>query len=180
MKLLVLDLDETLIHATERPLKRQADFRTEFYYVYQRPFVKEFLEFCREHFLVGVWTTAGQDFARIVIKNTFPKNYPLQFVWSHKRCTRAYDPDLMQPYYIKNLAKLKRRGYRLEQIIMIDDTPKKLERNYGNLVRVTEWLGSSEDKELLILMQYLADLKSVTNIRRIDKRGWQNRYTLKK
>ncbi len=32
LKLLILDLDETLIHATEKPLERQADFTTELYY----------------------------------------------------------------------------------------------------------------------------------------------------
>ena len=62
-KLLILDLDETLIHATEKPLENKADFRTKLYHVYKRPYVEMFLEFCQEHFLVGVWTTAGTDFA---------------------------------------------------------------------------------------------------------------------
>lgn len=82
----------------------------------------------------------------------------------------------MEAYYIKNLKKLKRKGYHLEEIIMVDDTPRKLVKNYGNLVRVTEWLGDMEDNELLLLMQYLSDLKNVKNIRTIEKRGWQNIY----
>ena len=43
MKLLVLDLDETLIHATESALERKADFRTELYHVYIRPYINDFL-----------------------------------------------------------------------------------------------------------------------------------------
>jgi len=82
----------------------------------------------------------------------------------------------MQPYYIKDLAKLKRKGYCLEQMIMVDDTPQKLERNYGNLVRVKEWLGNTEDNELLLLKKYLTDLKDINNIRQVEKRGWQSRY----
>lgn len=66
MKLLILDLDETLIHAVEQPLERTADFKTDFYYVYKRPFVNEFLEFCFQTFKVGVWITAGEYFARDV------------------------------------------------------------------------------------------------------------------
>ncbi|MEM8673805.1 MAG: NIF family HAD-type phosphatase [Cyanobacteria bacterium P01_G01_bin.67] len=71
----------------------------------------------------------------------------------------------------------KRQGYRLENIVMIDDTPRKLEKNYGNLVRVREWLGSTEDRELLLLMKYLTDLKKFKNIRKIEKRGWQSHYS---
>ncbi len=177
-KLLILDLDETLIHATEQPLEHETDFRTELYHVYKRPHVEAFLEFCQENFLVGVWTTSGKDFAEIVVKSVFLRNYLLQFLWSRERCTRAYNPNTMETYYIKNLSKLKRQGYRLENIIMVDDTPMKLQKNYGNLIRIEEWLGNSEDKELLRLMKYLADLKEVENIRTVEKRGWQIYYTL--
>ncbi|MDQ4120460.1 MAG: hypothetical protein M3209_03335 [Acidobacteriota bacterium] len=38
-KLLVLDLDETLIYATEEELERKADFRAGQYLVYKRPFL---------------------------------------------------------------------------------------------------------------------------------------------
>ena len=176
MKLLILDLDETLIHATEEPLTRQADFKTELYSVYKRPFVDRFLEFCFQNFKVGVWTTAGKEFAEEVVQNIFTSDYTLEFLWSYQRCTRVFDSETLEVYYIKNLKKLKRKGYLLEEIIMVDDTPRKLERNYGNLVRVTEWLGEQNDRELLLLIQYLDYLKDLENIRKIEKRGWRHRY----
>ena len=176
MKLLILDLDETLIHASEETLGRKADFITECYYVYKRPYVLDLIKFRGENFQVGIWTTAVKDFARTVVENIFSSDYPLKFLWSCDRCTRMYDSELMQPYYIKNLAKLKRKGYRLEEIIMVDDTPQKLEKNYGNLVRVIEWRGDVEDNELLLLTKYLSDLKNVDNIRKIEKRSWRSRY----
>ncbi|MEZ4339254.1 MAG: NIF family HAD-type phosphatase [Sandaracinaceae bacterium] len=44
-KLLVLDLDETLVFATERPLSdREAHFRRFGYHVYRRPGLDAFLE----------------------------------------------------------------------------------------------------------------------------------------
>jgi len=178
MKLLILDLDETLIHATEQPLTRPADFKTELYHVYKRPHVDTFLAYCQHHFQVAVWTTAGAGFAKLVVTTIFPDNYPLQFVWSNKRCTKAYDPETMQHYFLKNLAKLKRHGYRLETIIMVDDTPLKLKKNYGNLIRIKAWFGDPTDHELLRLMHYLTDLKTVENIRTVEKRGWQTRYKL--
>ena len=60
---------------------------------------------------------------------------------------------------------------------MVDDTPKKLERHYGNLVRIAEWLGDANDSELLILKEYLLELKEVSNVRNVEKRGWQRRFT---
>lgn len=175
MKLLILDLDETLIHATEEPLTHQADFKTELYSVYKRPFVDRFLAFCFQNFKVGVWTTAGKEFAEEVVQNIFA-DYTLEFLWSYQRCTRIFDPETLDVYYIKNLKKLKRKGYHLKEMIMVDDTPRKLARNYGNLVRVTEWLGDQSDRELLLLIQYLDYLKNIEDIRKIEKRGWQNRY----
>lgn len=61
-------------------------------------------------------------------------------------------------------------------MIVIDDTHKKLEKDYGNLIRVPEWLGDLGDSELLLLMEYLNDLPDVENIRQMEKRGWQNLY----
>lgn len=61
---------------------------------------------------------------------------------------------------------------------MVDDTPEKLSKHYGNLVRVKEFNGQEDDSELMILMQFLSYLKSVDNVRKIEKRGWQNNYTV--
>ncbi|MDZ7721559.1 MAG: HAD family hydrolase [candidate division KSB1 bacterium] len=178
MKLLVLDIDETLVHAREIPLDREADFKTSLYHVYKRPYVDEFLQYCREHFKVSIWTTGGSDYARQVVEALFGGDYPLEFLWASERCTRKYDAERQQPYVIKNLHKLRKKGYRLEQVIMVDDTPGKLEKNYGNLVAVTEWTGDPGDRELLHLIQYLRVLKDVENIRTVEKRNWQAEYNI--
>ena len=134
----------------------------------------QFLTFCFQHFQVGIWTTAGKEFAEEVVHNIFASEYSLEFLLSHQRCTRMFDSETSAVYYIKDLKKLKRQGYRLEEMIMVDDTPRKLARNYGNLVRVSEWLGDRNDRELLQMVQYLDYLKDMENIRKIEKRGWQN------
>lgn len=58
---------------------------------------------------------------------------------------------------------------------MVDDTPKKLRRNYGNLVRVLPFEGDQRDEELPDLIEYLNQLKDAKNIRRVEKRGWKSR-----
>ena len=65
-KLLILDLDETLIFATDRVLAKAPDFSTSSYAVYKRPHLDVFLDFCREHFRVGVWTSAGPRHAHSI------------------------------------------------------------------------------------------------------------------
>jgi len=173
-KLLILDLDETLVHGTETPHDENYHFRTEKYHIYKRPYVNEFLGFCKEHFKVAVWTSSGEEYASNVIEKLFGMEYPLEFVWSRRKCTPSFDHQAYMHEYIKNLRKVKDKGYRLEKVIMVDDTPFKLSKNYGNLVRVQEFLGDPKDNELEMLMKYLLVLKEVENIRCVEKRGWKS------
>jgi RNA polymerase II subunit A small phosphatase-like protein len=78
---------------------------------------------------------------------------------------------------VKDLKKLRKRGYDLNQIIVVDNTPQKLNRNYGNLVRIDDFEGDLSDRELKRLMRYLEDLVKADNIRTVEKRGWKLRYS---
>jgi carboxy-terminal domain RNA polymerase II polypeptide A small phosphatase len=175
-KLLVLDLDETLIHASEKPLERPEDFVIGPYFVYKRPHLDEFIGYALGAFTVGVWTSSGETYADGVIGRLFPPN-ALAFVWSSQRCTLGRDLETGDYQTFKKLDKLKAKGYRLESIIAVDDTPKKHGKNYGNLVTVAEYVGQSGDDELLHLMSYLKYLETVPNIRTVEKRGWRKRYS---
>ena len=171
-KLLVLDLDETLIHATSAPLTSACDFRFEGYHIYLRPHVAAFLEFAFSRFDVGVWTSAGNLYADCVVAQLFRQQAPV-FVFSAQQCTLRRD--FLGTGYtpVKRLSKLKSRGYRLEQMIAVDDTPEKLQDNYGNLVRVAEFTGDASDHELPALAEYLETLAKVPNVRTVEKRGWR-------
>ncbi|HJY78276.1 MAG TPA: HAD family hydrolase [Burkholderiales bacterium] len=171
-KLLVLDLDETLVHATERPLERPEDFVVGLYWIYKRPHLDQFVRYVLDAFSVGIWTASGEKYAAGVIGRIFPPN-ALQFVWTSQRCTLARDFETGDYQTYKKLDKLKARGYRLESIIAVDDTPQKHRKNYGNLVTVKEYAGQAEDDELLHLISYLEYLKTVPNVRAVEKRGWR-------
>jgi TFIIF-interacting CTD phosphatase-like protein len=75
---------------------------------------------------------------------------------------------------LEPLKKVKRRGYNLESVIAIDDTPRKWEKSYGNLARVKPFEGDESDRELDHLLIYLDTLKNEKNIRSIEKRGWRD------
>jgi carboxy-terminal domain RNA polymerase II polypeptide A small phosphatase len=171
-KLLVLDLDETLVHASESRLAREEDFRVGPYYVYLRPHLSEFVASMLATFRVAVWTASGEHYATQVIDRAFPHG-SLEFIWSSRRCTTARDWTTGEYQTLKNLRKLKAKGYALESVIAVDDTPAKYSRSYGNVVTVREYLGSKDDDELLLLSTYLQELAKVPNVRVVEKRRWR-------
>ena len=176
-KLLILDLDETLIYATEASLPRQADFLVGQYHIYKRPFLKVFLKNCLDWFEVAVWTSSTPSYAIAIVSAIFENPKTLSFVWASDRCTVAYDLERFEYYKRKNLKKVKRKGYRLESIIAVDDTPQKWEQSYGNLVRVNPFEGEETDDELKYLLLYLDKLRYEENIRSVEKRFWRSRLT---
>lgn len=171
--LLVLDLDETLVHATEASLAHEPNFTLAQYHVYCRPHLDVFLRFAHEHFDVGVWTSSTPAYADGICSTIFANHRPPTFVWASDRCTLKRDVELDHWSKAKHLAKLKRHGYRLERVLAIDDSPEKHRRNYGNLIRVNPYHGEQFDDELLHLMNYLTGLRDATNVREIEKRHWR-------
>jgi RNA polymerase II subunit A small phosphatase-like protein len=65
--LLILDLDETLVHAREEPLEREPDFRFEGYSVYLRPFAREFVRRSAEEHRLAVWNSSGREYAQAIV-----------------------------------------------------------------------------------------------------------------
>ena len=175
--LLILDLDECLIHGVSSPLHREADFRVGCYHVYRRPGLAEFLAgvFC--HFEVAVWSSGTTDYVEAIAAKLCPSGFHWQFVWSRDRCTPRLDPETLETIYVKDLKKVKRLGYSLERVLFIDDTPQKMARNFGNAIYVAAFEGSDQDTELAMLLDYLRSIRHHPNFRQIEKRGWRHRPT---
>lgn len=174
-KILILDLDETLIYATERKLDREADFIIGQYFVYKRPFLNRFLAFCFEKFDVAVWTTATESYAEEILNTILKENQKLHFLWTRKRCTLVFDEEEREHYFAKRISKLRKRKLNVESIIVIDDNPNVWKCSYGNLVRVNRFEGDEKDIELKLLPIYLEKLLDVSNVRKIEKRNWRNK-----
>jgi TFIIF-interacting CTD phosphatase-like protein len=175
-KLLILDLDETLVYGTTKPLARREDFLVSEYYIYKRPGLEEFLKFCLEHFDTAIWTSASRLYAEGIVKALFPEPDKLKFIWSRERCSYKYDHEMRESHWIKNLKKVKKLGYELGQIIMVDDTAEKMVRNYGNHILVSPYTGSEDDNELALLQKYIYTIIDIPNIRQLEKRGWKSKF----
>lgn len=180
--LLVLDLDETLIHAREEPLERPADYVVYDYHIYRRPLLAEFIDSSFQDFAVGIWSSASDEYVQAVVDLIVPEKHQLEFIWGRSRASLGrvkfddgasfFDP-WSHRHYLKPLTKLKRFGWPLERIIVVDDTPEKCARNYGNAIYPREYVGAIDDRELLLLGRYLATLKNAENVRCLEKRGWR-------
>lgn len=173
--LLILDVDETLIYATEKPLDREPDFAVGPYSVYRRPGLTEFLATCLRNFDVAVWSSSGTDYLAAVVEAILPEESSLAFVWNRTRCVQCYDPERLETYFVKDLKKVKRLGFDLKRILVVDDTPQKAERNYGNAIYVPPFYGDPNDNELSRLGPFLTMLAGIPDVRTIEKRGWRSR-----
>lgn len=167
--LLVLDLDETLLHSREETLGRPADLRVFDYYTYARPHLPLFLAGAAERYELAVWTASTRDYAQQVIAGLFPAGLELAVVFSRKRCTPRRDHELGEEYYLKGLKKVRRRGYDLARVVMLDDTPRALARHRGNLLPVRAYYGEPDDDELPRTLDRLVRLLEFDNFRRVDK-----------
>lgn len=170
------DLDETLIYAKEQPQATLGpyDVMVGPYRVWKRPFVDTFLATVATWFDLAVWTVSSDDYAQAIVSYLFPDPTLLRFVWARPRCTWHQDTEWGTTYWIKDLNKLKRlRTHPLERVLVIDDSAEKLKRHYGNLIPIAPFEGDREDTELRDLLPYLSKLRSVPNVRCIEKRTWR-------
>ena len=178
--LLILDLDETLIFGTEESLPDQDPItKVGPYFIHARPHVREFIDSVKRDFRLAVWTAASASYAEKVTAALFDSNTPLEFTFTDERCTKRINLESSEVTAIKDLKKVKRsRGEDLAQVLVVDDRPEGLSRNYGNLIKVRPFNGDVSDSELLKLARYLKDLadQEIDDFRRLEKRGWFHRY----
>jgi carboxy-terminal domain RNA polymerase II polypeptide A small phosphatase len=173
--LLILDLDETLIYATEDRLAINEDFTFDKYFVYKRPGLDEFLMLIKDHFSIGIWSSAGDEYVNSIVNEIKSHELNFEIIWARSKCTPRRDLERDMSYWEKRLEKLKKKGFALEKILIVDDSPEKAKSNFGNAIYIKSFMGDPADGELSLLYAYLLTLKNVENIRKIEKRNWRER-----
>ena len=159
--LVILDVDQTLIFASKESLNRKPDFEVFNYLVYKRPNLDEFINRLDKSFDIAIWSSAGNDYVNSIIEQ-LELNIEVQFIWGRNEATQKrllndyYETgNDTEYYYVKPLKKVKRKGYDLERILIIDDSPHKSKLNYGNAIYPKPFKGEIEDNELIKLIEYL-------------------------
>ena len=156
-RLLVLDLDETLIFASMFRLPMVPDFTLGLAQAVRRPGLDAFLELCLSLFQVAVWTSATDEYASEAMAHLLPPDASLAFMWSRQMCQRATDPVQGDQYWIKDTCLLAESGYALESLLVVDDEPRSWASCRDRLLRVPKFRGDPEDRALIRLLPALAE-----------------------
>lgn len=181
--LVILDIDETLVYSTKTKLDIDHDFKLGDYFVYKRPYLDDFIDFVFHNFSLAIWSSATDDYVREITEKLGLEDKAV-FCWARSKATfksqflgDLIDEEIIESddhqYYIKRLKKVKKLGFHLNKILIIDDTPTKSQTNFGNAIYVSEFKGNPRDTELLDLSNYLTTYKVVENVRVIEKRDWR-------
>ncbi len=184
---IILDLDGTLIYTDidNDPCARNH--------------LEEFLTYCFKCFeYVSIWTAAGSDWVEVCQKYIFSSilkriskklNKPIQFfqMWSGNKCIKTYDyrEDVFygKSERIKPLKKWwkahKHLNIKKHNTIIVDDTKKTFQKNYGNaiLIPTIDEPSCYRDNFLSLLIHYFEhflfkEYETYGTFRRIEKRNW--------
>lgn len=182
-KLLILDIDGTLIHADEvaNDSSEACDFLIDegVFHVRMRPHLKEFLTWAFATFAVAVWSLSDKKYVDEILKNILDPGMQPLFVWYGDRCTKVRVREGLYDHstrYCKELRKVWKylKTYDKMSTIIVDDTPFTYSRNYGNAVPILSFTGEDDD-ELLRVQKVLNRLKDAENVRDIISKFHQHR-----
>lgn len=142
-KLIILDLDNTLIFGTvNRHLRVKVLFHfSKILVIYERPYASEFVAKCQKIGDVVVFTTAVREYAEQVCEHLGIS--PIE-LFSREDCIAEYDR------YVKSVPDYYYDVY--DDITIIDDLPGIWDTKSHmkcRIIRVQEFTGNEADDELL-------------------------------
>lgn len=145
-KVLVLDLDETLVHCSFYELPH-FDTTVKIFveggqfdvYVQKRPMVEQFLNDVIQKFHVIIFTASVAEYANPVIDTICPGIPPEQRFFRDS-CSN------IQGMFVKDLAIFEKA---MDSIIIVDNNPCSFVMQPGNAILSATWEGDMNDTELI-------------------------------
>jgi len=120
-----------------------------------RPHLEEFLKECAKMFELVLFTASEDNYANKVLDHIDPDGY-IQHRLFRRHCTKV------QGNFVKDLSRL---GRKLDQTIIIDNSPLAFSFQPLNGILCDSWYDNQMDKELLFLLPILSHLKAVKDVR---------------
>ncbi|CAL1701065.1 unnamed protein product [Somion occarium] len=183
-KTLVLDLDETLIHSTSRPMDSHhgggllntfgfgrrnkgaghtvevvLGGRSTIYHVYKRPFVDYFLRKVSAWYTLVIFTASMQEYAEPVIDWLDAGRGILTRRFFRESCTQ-----LPNGSYTKDLTVVEQD---LSLVCLVDNSPVCYVANEANGIPIEGWTHDPHDEALLDLLPVLDSLRFTSDVRRV-------------
>jgi len=154
LKLVVFDLDETLIHSSNEWLGRTYDFIAGSKMVYVRPQAIELISKLKDKYKIAIWTASYGQYTQEILANLFGADYIFEFIWDREQCSRRSKSDGFE-YFEKDLFKIQALGWKIQEFVVIDDFPENLINVGSNIIKIKPFYGSCSDKELTRLFDLL-------------------------
>ena len=175
-KTIIFDLDETLAHCVrqENPNRKpdiyldikltngkilKAGFNV-------RPYTKEVLEFCNEHFEVVCFTASHKWYADVILDYIDPEKKYIQHRLYRDSCIQANDK-----VYIKDLRIFGNRD--LKDQIIVDNAVYSFGAQLDNGIPITPFKEDKEDSEFEHLIHYLANIKDHYDFRPANREAFK-------
>jgi Dullard-like phosphatase family protein len=159
----VLDLDETLVHASftepavyDFKLAIPCAARPVTVYVQKRPGVEAFIRAVASEFDVFVFTASHIDYALPVVQQILPCFPPERVLW---RCHCR----LHAGFLVKDLAVFQRD---LARMVIVDNLPQSFMLQPENGIPISTWTGDYDDAALMgALLPFLRCCAAVADVR---------------
>jgi hypothetical protein len=184
----IFDLDQTIISGEpieeydfEKNKKKAAKFRFEtmenYYIIFERPYLQQFLTFVFKNFDVSVWTAASKDYALFIIEKIIiagNKDRKLDYIFFSYHCglSKKYKKDSSKELSLL-WNKYKLPGYNENNVVIFDDYFEDVHKNQKEnciIAKPFEFKDkdSNKDKFLKILEKYLKEivLKDPQNLKK--------------
>ena len=169
-KTLLLDLDETLVHSSFKPLQENPDINFNIYFqnkphtinVLIRPYVQEFLKAMSNFYEIVIFTASVPQYANPLL-DILDKNKYISHRLYRQHCISLFG------LFIKDLRKI---GRDLKNTIILDNNPISYLLNQDNGIPIKSWHSDKNDQELLKLiplMEYLSK-NEISDVREIIKK----------
>jgi len=158
---LVLDLDETLVHSSFKPVPNP-DFIISIelenvmhkVYVRKRPGVDHFLKMVGERYEVVIFTASLAKYADPLLDILDPKRVCSARLF-RESCVLHYGN------YVKDLTHL---GRPIEQVVIVDNSPFSYMFQPENAIAIGTWFSDKTDRQLYDLLPYLDTVLSSVDV----------------
>lgn len=174
-KTMIFDLDETLVHCCEEHQLSSADVvlpvrlpsgevinvRNMQAGINIRPHVQALLEAARADFEVFVFTASHQCYADVVIDYLDPRRELIEHRFYRDSCV------VVDGCFIKDLRIFHER--KLKDLTLVDNSVLSFGLQLDNGVPIVSWYNDKADKELMNLIDYLKQIRSVEDVRVVHR-----------
>uniref|UniRef100_A0A7S3FTU1 FCP1 homology domain-containing protein n=1 Tax=Strombidium rassoulzadegani TaxID=1082188 RepID=A0A7S3FTU1_9SPIT len=175
-KLLIFDMDETLIHCVDDIEQQnpevilEIDFSDDEETVYAginlRPYIIECLEEAKKNFHVIVFTASQQTYADAILDYIDPNNTLFEARFYRQHCFLTEEG-----YYVKDLRIFA--DWRLCDIVIVDNSVFSFAFQIDNGIPIIPFYNDKSDEEMLHLVYYLNQLATVEDVREQNRQAFE-------